>query len=644
MKKIFTIYVLFVCLHVSAQTSLTIPQIQGSGNMSSYVGTSVTTTGIVTAKYFGTGKIGGFFLQDATGDGNTNTSDGIFVSTITDNVSVGNKIEIVATVNEYNGRTQLINPTSISILATNQTLPITKVVYDPVMFTWEKYEGMLLEFDQTLYVNSNRNLQRYGELELGDVRKPSPTNVAFPGSAEYDAQVNRNSLTPIYLDDAVTTSYYTPIVFADANGTRRTGERVKNLQAVVDYNGSKYVIYPAMFPVNFFGNPRPTSPSDLGNYNLKVCGFNLEYYLTIPNSTGMGPATQTDMDNQHTKIVAALKAIDADIYGLVEIEQGQDALTKLANSLTSSTGKPYSYINDGTSISGTYTKSAYLYRTDKVSPYLLLKSINSPGPTNRKKQQAFTLKSNNERFIFSINHFKAKSGCGSASGNDADQGDGQSCYNATRTAEANSVMQYAVTNTSYYGDPDVLVMGDLNAYAKEDPIQAFINDGYTDLHQKFHPDTSYSYVFNGETGYLDHALANESMSKQITGISVFHINSDEPTMFEYNQSTYQPNMYRCSDHDPVVVGVKLDAKSNNDIPYEDKVKLYPSIATDYLTIENAGIGFIQIYSFSGVKMYETNIKNDKEIISIKEAGLLSGAYIVKILGNASIARRIILVK
>ncbi|MGC3976918.1 MAG: ExeM/NucH family extracellular endonuclease [Paludibacteraceae bacterium] len=637
---LFSVYI----LQLSAQTPLSIPEIQGSGNASSHSGKSVKTSGIVTAKYIGTGKIGGFFLQDAFGDGNTNTSDGIFVFTSIDNVNAGDKIELVATVNEYNGKTQLINPASIVVLATNQPLPVTKVVFDPATFSWEKYEGMLLEFDQILYVNSNRNLQRYGELELGDRRKPSPTNITLPGTEAFQAQVNRNYLTPIYLDDAITTSYNSPIVFADENGTRRTGERVKNLQAVVDYTNSKYVIYPVSFPINFYGNPRPTAPADLGNYNLKICGFNLEYYLTSSNSSGMGPSSQTEMENQHTKIVEALKAIDADIYGLVEIEQGQDALSKLARALTSSTGKAYSFVNDGGSVNGTYTKAAYLYRSDKVSPYLSLKSNNSP-PINRKKLQAFTLKSNGEKFVFSINHFKAKSGCSSATGNDADQGDGQSCYNATRTGEANSVMQFINTNKTYYGDEDALVMGDLNAYAKEDPIRTFTNAGYVDLHQFFHPDTSYSYVYNGEAGYLDHALANESMAKQITGVSVFHINADEPAVFEYSGSNYQPNMYRCSDHDPVVVGISLKLVNNTTVSiFDEKVKLYPSVTSSYFTIENAKDAYIQLYSLSGVKLYENQLQTDKETINAKEIGLSVGAYIVRVLGEGSIARRFLFVK
>jgi predicted extracellular nuclease len=280
----------------------------------------------------------------------------------------------------------------------------------------------------------------------------------------------------------------------------------------------------------------------------------LEYYLTTNFGQGYGPNNETEAARQHTKIIAALLAIDADIYGLIEIEQGQDALIKIVNCAEWGNCCRKIFVHkDGGTIYGTYTKVGYIYRTDKISPYLDLKNKNSPSPHHRKKAQAFMLKSNNERFIFSVNHFKAKSGCSTATGSDVDQGDGQSCYNATRVAEAESTINFMNTCKTYYGDADVLIMGDLNAYAKEDPIRKFIDAGYVDLHRAFHADSSYSYVYRGEAGYLDHALANSTMRQQITGMQAFNINSDEHSMFEYSGSPYQPDMYRCSDHDPVVV-------------------------------------------------------------------------------------------
>ena len=645
MKNIFLFLFLSSFSVLSAQSNVTIPNIQGSGNSSSYSGQQVATSGIVTAVYIGGGMINGFFMQDAAGDGNSATSDGVFVYSSSKSVEPGDLVQLTARVSEYNNRTQLSDVTAFQVLSKNNTLPAVKIVYDIYNWDWEKYEGMLVEFQQTLYVNNTYNLQQYGELELGIRRKPSPTNLALPASSEYSALVSENALRPVYIDDAYS-SYTYPVIFADENGTRRTGERVDRLQAVVDYVNSKYVVYPARFPVQFYGNPRKTTHDDIGNYNLKVCGFNLEYYLTTPNSSGMGPSNQTELERQHTKIVDAMLAIDADVYGLVEIEQGQQALTKLSQALNAaSSGKSFSFVNDGGSVNGTYTKAAYLYRSDKVTPYKSLKSINSEGPANRKKLQAFTLKSNNERFMFGINHFKAKSGCSSASGADADKNDGQSCYNATRVDEAKAVIAAINSNKAFYDDQDALVMGDLNAYAMEDPIQAFVQAGFTDLHRQFHADSAYSYVYRGEAGYLDHALANESMTRQITGVTAFHINADEPSNFEYSGSAYQPNMFRSSDHDPVVVGIRLGDNVNvNSLPFEEKVQILPTIVDTYFRVQHTENAYIQVFSLNGIKLFQDVVRSADQEFSVSSLGLIPGAYVVRLLGENTIVSRIIFVK
>ncbi len=643
MNKILSLLIftlLAFCLN--AQISLSIPEIQGTGSSSNYTAQLVKTSGIVTAKYIGTGKINGFFMQDPVGDNNPSTSDGIYVYTNTDNVSIGDKIEITATIVEYYNKTELTNITNIITYSSNNTITPTKVFYNSDTFNWEQYEGMLLEFDQTLYVTSNSNLQQYGQLTLSPFIRYIPTNKGIPSSTEYNENVNLNSKAQILLDDGIVSSNYSPIFFADENGTRRTGEAVKNLIAVVDQTYSGYSIYPLSNPT-FTGNPRPTTPTNLGNYNLKVCSFNLEYYLTTNYGQGYGANNTTEAAKQHLKIMEALLAIDADIYGLIEIEQGQDALIKLTNALNVATNSNrYGYINDGGSIYGTYTKVGYIYRSDKIAPHLSLNNNNSPSPINRKKAQAFTLKSNNERFIYSLNHLKAKSGCSSATGADVDKGDGQSCYNATRVAEATSTLSFLNTCKTYYDDEDVLIMGDLNAYAKEDPIITLINGGYTDMHQVFGGDSAYSYLYQGQAGYLDHALTSSSVKNQITGVQVFHINSDDPSMFEYSGSNHQPNMYRCSDHDPVVVGMYLGDTSNIENPIESAVKIQPTLVDNSFNVLNAKDGLMEIFDIQGNKLLSKIVDSNSFETNIQS--LTSGIYIVKIYANNRIEMRRIIKK
>jgi hypothetical protein len=118
------------------------------------------------------------------------------------------------------------------------------------------------------------------------------------------------------------------------------------------------------------------------------------------------------------------------------------------------------------------------------------------------------------------------------------------------------------TDPTGNGDSDFLIIGDLNAYAKEDPIQAFEAAGYTNLIELYGGSTAYSYIFDGLAGYLDHALANASMADQVTGAADWHINTDEPAVIDYDENYnptgyYSADPYRASDHDPVVIGLDL---------------------------------------------------------------------------------------
>ncbi len=141
-------------------------------------------------------------------------------------------------------------------------------------------------------------------------------------------------------------------------------------------------------------------------------------------------------------------------------------------------------------------------------------------------------------------------------------------------------MSWLAGNPTGQTDPDVLVIGDLNSYAKEDPIHTFTSNGFVDLVEKYHGKQGYGYSFNGEAGYLDHALASASLSAQVVEAIEWHINSDEPISFDYNvefktlqQQTdyYQANAYRSSDHDPVIVALALAAANPADLDKDGDV-------------------------------------------------------------------------
>ena len=157
-----------------------------------------------------------------------------------------------------------------------------------------------------------------------------------------------------------------------------------------------------------------------------------------------------------------------------------------------------------------------------------------------------------------------------------DQGDGQGFWNDTRTKAAQALAAWLAADPTGSADPDALIIGDLNAYAREDPISALQTAGYTNLVEAYGGPEAYSYVFDGQLGYLDHALANASLAPQVTGVAEWHINADEVPLFDYNDDVrdpgeaafeeesdalplYESSAFRTSDHDPVIVGLSLNA-------------------------------------------------------------------------------------
>ncbi len=479
------------------------------------------------------------------------------------------------------------------------------------------YVGQIITFDQPVYVCNNY----YSSLTVSLHRIMSPTNQVLPGSTAYTNLLTLNSNAGVAL--------------SGLSDYHRMGEVFTGLTVKVNSTGSlTYISHTAL--VGTRDDLQAVPSVDMRDtHNLLVCALNCEYYLVENLGTGYGPDNAAQSTRQHTKIMDALARIRADVYGFMEVEQGQSALRKLAESLSASTGRTYTWVNDGGSPSGSYVKTGYVYCTDVVRTYGELQN-NNTGVSNRKKLQAFEMLSTGERFIFSINHFKAKSG--SALGADADQGDGQGSYNHSRTIEAQSVLSAYHGNINYFGDEDILIMGDLNAYAKEDPIRTLTDGGMTDLHRFFHADSSYSYTFHGQAGYLDHALCNATLLPQVTGMAAYHINSDESDSYTYDKSS-DLTMFRCSDHDPVLVGLKLGATIiDNSIPDASAANASITVTGGAPVIRYADGGYFIIHTLTGLLVAQGDISGAEYTVPHT---LTSGLYIVNIyVENTSVRRKV----
>ena len=172
-----------------------------------------------------------------------------------------------------------------------------------------------------------------------------------------------------------------------------------------------------------------------------------------------------------------------------------------------------------------------------------------------------------ERFTVAVNHLKSKgSDCNDVG--DPDTGDGQGNCSQTRTAAAEALVDWLATDPTGSGDPDFLIIGDLNSYAMEDPIDAIkagsddtpgTGDDFTNLIDKFHGTYAYSYVFDGQAGYLDHALANADADRpghrrRRLAHQLRRARRRSTTTRSFKppaqEALYEPNAYRTSDHDP----------------------------------------------------------------------------------------------
>ncbi|MBI8202472.1 SpnA family nuclease [Pseudomonas aeruginosa] len=568
-----------------------IHEVQGAGAESPLVNQRVAIEGVVVGDFQNASELKGFYVQqeDATVDGDPATSEGIFVydGGNGSDVKLGDRVRVTGQVREFNGLTELVGPLQVSVLASGVALPTPAGISLPLASAdaLERYEGMRVQLRQTLTVNEVYNLGRYGEVLLSSGgRQMTPTNVVAPGE-QAKAMQARNDLDRILLDDGRSGQNPDPIRYPapelSAYNSLRVGDRTSAIDGVLDYSAGSYRIQPLQTPTFEAANPRPAQPAVEGR--LRVASFNVLNYFNGDGKgggfpTSRGANTAEEFQRQKAKIVAAILASKADIVGLMEIENdgyGEfSAIADLVNGLNASLpqGQRYAFVNPNRAKLGSDEIAVGLiYRGDKVRTYrsaaVLDSSVNPEFDDTRNRPtlaQTFQEINGGERLTIAVNHLKSK---GSACDGDPDTGDGQGNCNLTRARAAQALVDWLAGDPTGAKEPDRLIIGDLNSYAKEDPVNVIRSAGYTDLvARQAGAGKGYSYVFSGQSGYLDHALANASLARQVRGAVEWHINADEPRVLDYNvefktprqqDSLYNAEPYRASDHDPVVIDIDL---------------------------------------------------------------------------------------
>ncbi len=581
--------------------------------------------------------------EDADVDADPNTSEGIFIfcNTCPTAVAEGQRVKATGTVSEFNNMTQITASTAGSVVVTEAGNHLAEVTPTPIdlpivgdvdMF-YEAREGMKVTFVDSLTVADYFELGRFGQITLYEGGRPRQfTEANAPSVAGNAAQADNLARRKVILDDdnnvqqsylatstppgpadGLQSVYYPHAKGGFSVGTQGTdffrgGDLVKGLTGVLHWSFPGFgadtwrirptTATPATFTV---ANPRPATPPNVGGA-IKVAGMNLLNYfttidMTASNSSGpCGPSGTLDcrgadsvaeLNRQREQASIAICTLNADIYGFAELENTtpSDSITDLLGAVNARCGgaHPYAFVNTGGTLGTDAIRVQQIYRTGIVSPVGAPLSDLDPIHNRPPTAQTYDVvdaanPAFGQRFTVIINHFKSK-GC-PGTGADADAGDGQGCFNATRTAQANRLLTW-ITGTVLpaAGDPDVLLLGDFNAYAKEDPITTLASGGFNDLETLFQGANAYSYLFDGQLGHLDYGFASASLLAQVTGAAAWHINADEVDLFDYNdevkdagEATFEEkpdgsalmpprfvfqlaSPYRAADHDPVLVGL-----------------------------------------------------------------------------------------
>ncbi|HHF2878482.1 TPA: ExeM/NucH family extracellular endonuclease [Vibrio diabolicus] len=682
----------------------TIQEIQGEGASSPFIDgyPYITTedhfvTGVVSAVTTGLTK--GFYLQALENDGNDKTSEGLFIHTdVADTeLKAGDVVCVKGKVQEYYSNTQLSSDANsyIKTGTSNASLvtPLTIKEGETLRDALERHEGMQVELSSASELFVTRNFsydydsRRNNMMLSHEAPLFKPTQLHATESDAAVALAKENAANRIYLEsDSKAPNGQIPYfpTFAqdlDQNGSSeqhiRLGSRVEGLQGVVNYSYNEYRLIATneVDSSNFvtsgddFDVARKAAPA-IADSDLRVASFNvLNYFTSVADSGHDNPTGQnrgaTNLDEfliQQAKIVSAMNKMDADIIGLMEVENNGfgdgSAIQNLVDALNAEIDDVedhYTYveIEEQDKYQEEYFGSdaimvAILYRANAVTPKEAAKVIVTPeqhiaentitrkegtesNPAYDKYQrhsllQTFTVKETGEDLSVVVNHFKSKgSECIEewiAGVEDSEPADLQGNCNNFRVSAA-KVVGEALKDI----DGDVLVMGDLNAYGKEDPLltltdyskEKYGRDIYTaayttigggelqvektkiekgyglhNLNTLLHGADTFSYTYSGELGNLDHALASSSLAQKVVAIEDWHINSLESNLFEYS-SKYTGDMpkykdaFSASDHDPVIIAIDLP-DDDIDLPKTGEnlaidVRLPPTaVAGDIVTV------------------------------------------------------------
>lgn len=565
-----------------------IAAVQGKGATSPRAEVVVDVEGVVVGNF--QRGLGGFYIQSppAEADADPATSEGllVLVPAARDDVKRGRRVRVRGTVGEAGGRdegpatTAIVRLTEIRVCGEGAEVPLTVIDAPPP--DWERYEGMRVLLPGPVTVTGNDGLHRFGALEVslgGRLYQPTERHPPGPAARELAAANQRARLR---IDDARLTENPERVWWLEQPVSNRrpwrVGTEVEGLRGVIEERDGRYTLQLDRAPATVRQAPRPVLPPEVGG-DLRVAAMNLLNWFNGDGSgggfpTARGASDPEELARQRGKLVAALAALGADIVALAELENDGDgersASAELVAALNRELGRAGDYAQvamPALGLGDDQIRVGLIYRSGRVQPVGPPAALNAGAFATRNRvplAQSFEPAGGGPRLTVVANHWKSKGGCGEADPANADRGDGQGCWNATRVAAARELADWIARDPTSAGSPDVLILGDLNAYAEEDPLRLLRERGWVDaVASGENGAPPYSYVWDGQSGRLDHALASASLAPRLAGGRHWHINADELPVFDYDTEGKSERRrglagrtpFRSSDHDPLVVGI-----------------------------------------------------------------------------------------
>lgn len=509
-------------------------------------GRHVRVVGTVTAAFAGPHELHGFYLQQAGRSGRPPVGVFVYMAHQASRAypEPGQRILVSARTGRYRGHIQLEWVERIIVCGRDQTLRPWPLSLPAKTSRLRRLEDVLVRIPGKLTVTSNYQLAHYGTLKLavgGRLFQPKNGTAAVAGVP-----------VGVLLDDGSYHARPRPIPYLNRNGTRRLGSKIIDLTGVLAKAFGRWRIQPNTKPQFQEANPRqPLPPARTGS--LRIASFNVENYFISLDERGAD--SEAAFRRQQRKLVEAIIELDADVLALHEIENRRGAVATLLRAINAArpSGSRYLAAAAGMDHGDGAIRTVLLYRAQRLEPQSVW--INEDPVFSRPPIAANfqPLGGKGAAFAVIAAHLKSKGGCPAGVEVNWHQG----CWGKLRRRQAAALLQWLDRLADEIGHRRFLLVGDLNSYAEEAPVQLLLRSGLRNLiAHRVVPAERYTYVYHGFAGYLDYALATAPLAAAVERVTIWHINADEPRYLGYAHSRAKPTPYRSSDHDPVIVDLR----------------------------------------------------------------------------------------